>query len=56
MSDLIISFIATVVFCLVIGGVILLISWLAGMFGEAVVIPIVVFIFLWICAYDILRT
>lgn len=55
MSDLIISFIATVVFCLVVGGAILLVSWLAGIFGEVVVISIVLFIFLWICAYCALK-
>lgn len=55
MSDLIISFIATVVFCLVIGGAILLVSWLAGIFGEVVVVPIALFILLWICAYCALQ-
>lgn len=47
MSDLIISFIATVVVCLVVGGVILLVSWLVGIFGKAVLIPIALFIILW---------
>lgn len=55
MSDLIISFIATVVFCLVIGGGILLVSWLAGIFGEAIVIPIFLFVLLWVCAYCALQ-
>lgn len=55
MSDLIISFIATVVLCLVIGGGILLVSWLAGIFGEAVIIPIALFVLLWICAYCALQ-
>lgn len=55
MRDLIISFIATVVFCLVIGGGILLVSWLAGIFGEAVIIPIALFVLLWICAYCALQ-
>ncbi len=55
MSDLIISFIVTVVICLVIGGGILLLSWLAGIFGEAVIIPIALFIFLWVYAYCALK-
>ncbi|EOH43272.1 hypothetical protein [Enterococcus faecium] len=55
MSDLIISFIATVVFCLVVGGAILLVSWLAGIFGEAVIMPIALFILLWFCAYCLLQ-
>ena len=55
MNDLIISFIATAVFCLVIGGGILLLSWLAGIFGEAIVISIALFVFLWICAYCTLK-
>ena len=55
MSDLIISFIATVVFCLLLGGAILFIHWLAGIFGEAVIIPIALFVLLWICAYCALQ-
>ncbi len=55
MSDLIISFIVTVVFCLVVGGAILLVHWLAGIFGGVIVIPIVLFICLWICAYCALQ-
>lgn len=47
MSDLIISFVAAVVFCLVIGGGILLFNWLVGIFGKAVFIPIALFIILW---------
>lgn len=55
MSDLIISFIATVVIFLVIGGGILLVSWLAGIFGEAVIAPVILFIFVWICAYSVIQ-
>lgn len=47
MSDLIISFIATVVICLIAGGAFLLFNWLVGIFGKAVFIPIVLFIILW---------
>lgn len=55
MIDLIISFIVTVVICLVFGGGILLVSWLAGIFGEAVIIPIALFVLLWVCAYCALQ-
>lgn len=55
MEDLLISFIATVVFCLLLGGAILLIHWLAGIFGGAVIMPIVLFILLWACAYCALK-
>ena len=55
MSDLIISFVAAVVFCLVIGGAFLLISWLVGIFGKAVFIPIALFVLLWVCAYCALQ-
>lgn len=55
MRDLIISFIATVVVCLIFGGGILLVSWLAGIFGEAVIIPIVLFVLLWAGAYCTLQ-
>lgn len=55
MSDLVISFIATVVFCLLLGGTILLIHWLAGIFGGAVIIPIALFVFSWVCVYCALQ-
>lgn len=55
MGDLIISFIVTVVVCLIFGGGILLIHWLAGIFGGAVVIPIALFVLLWVCAYCALQ-
>lgn len=55
MSDLIISFIVTVVICLVFGGGILLFSWLAGIFGEAVIIPIAFFALLWVVTYCVLQ-
>lgn len=55
MIDLIISFIVTVVICLVFGGGILLVSWLAGIFGEAVIIPITLFVLLWVGAYCTLQ-
>ncbi len=55
MSDLIISFIAIVVICLIAGGATLLILWLVGTFGEAGIIPIALFIILWVCAYCVLQ-
>lgn len=55
MSDLIISFIVTVVVCLIFGGGILLVSWLAGIFGEVVVIPIALFVLLWVGTYCTLQ-
>ena len=55
MSDLIISFIVTVVVCLIFGGGILLVHWLAGIFGEVVIVPIALFVLLWICAYSALQ-
>lgn len=55
MGDLLISFITTVVFCLLLGGATLLIHWLAGIFGGAVIIPIALFIFLWVCVYCALQ-
>ncbi|EOM66647.1 hypothetical protein [Enterococcus faecium] len=55
MSDLIISFIAVVVICLIAGGATLLILWLVGIFGEAVIIPIALFVLLWIYAYCALQ-
>lgn len=55
MSDLMISFIATVVICLLFGGAILLIHWLTGIFGGAVIIPIALFVFLWVCVYCALQ-
>lgn len=55
MSDLIISFIVTVVVCLIFGGGILLVSWLAGIFGETVIIPIALFVLMWVGAYCTLQ-
>lgn len=55
MSDLMISFITTVVICLVAGGATLLILWLVGTFGEAGIIPIALFILLWVCTYCALK-
>lgn len=55
MSDLIISFVATVAACLILGGGILLVSWLAGIFGEAVIIPIALFVLLWVGTYCALQ-
>lgn len=55
MRDLIISFIAAVVFCFVMGGGILLLNWLSGIFGTTVIIPIFFFVLLWICAYCALK-
>ncbi len=55
MSDLIISFIVTVVVCLIFGGGILLVSWLAGIFGKTVIVPIGLFVLLWIYAYGALQ-
>lgn len=55
MSDLVISFIATVVFCLLLSVTTLLIHWLAGIFGGAVIIPIALFVLLWVCAYCALQ-
>lgn len=55
MSDLIISFVATAVFCLIMGGGFLLLKWLAGIFGSVIVIPIFFFVLLWIGVYLILK-
>lgn len=55
MSDLIISFIATVVICLIIGVAVFVVGWLIEIFGTTVIIPICVFILLWICAYCALK-
>lgn len=51
MSKLIISFIATVVLYLIIGVAVFVVGWLIEIFGTALITPICLFIFLWICAY-----
>lgn len=55
MSDLIISFVATAVFCLIIGAAIFVVDWLIGIFGTTVIIPICFFVLIWACAYCALQ-